>query len=53
MAGSATVTTRLSSTTMKRASETTASVAPVRVFGEAGDMGAGFLRGREFLVTAN
>jgi len=41
MAGSATVTTRLSSTTMKRASETMASVAPVRVLGEAGDMRGG------------
>jgi hypothetical protein len=34
----------LSSTTMKSASETIASVAPVRVFCEAGDMGGDFLR---------
>ena len=52
MAGSATVTTRLSRTTMKRASETIASVAPVRLLGEVGDMRGAFLGSRS-LVTAN
>jgi hypothetical protein len=39
----------LSSTTMKRASDTTASVAPVRVFAEAGDMRGGLPPGFEIL----